>query len=289
MAEITEKRHRGRPRSPTALEDAPGVQSLDRAITLMRLVADGNGLSLTELANRAELPPSTVYRMLSTLQRHGVAEFDEVNQLWFVGVELFRMGSSFLRRRKLAERGRAVIEALMAETGETANLAIADGMSVVFVTQAESHQAIRAFFRPGTRSPYHASGVGKAVLAFSTRERRTALLGRGALDAFTPMTRTTRQALDADLDASRVRGFALDDEERDLGMRCIAAPIFNELGLPFGGVSISGPRVRLDDTFVARTAPLVIEAGRKLTEAMGGIQPPRASPAEKDAGAAGED
>ncbi|MFO1149440.1 MAG: IclR family transcriptional regulator [Alsobacter sp.] len=273
MVEITEKRHRGRPRSATAGEDSPGVQSLDRAIVLMRLVADGNGMSLTELAARAELPPSTVYRMLSTLQRHGVVEFDDVNQLWFVGVELFRMGSSFLRRRKLAERGRAVIEALMAETGETANLAIADGASVVFVTQAESHQAIRAFFRPGTRSPYHASGVGKAILAFSPSDRRAALLGRTPLEAFTPRTRTTREALDADLSACRRRGYALDDEERDLGMRCIAAPIFNELGAPFGGVSVSGPRVRLDDAFVARVAPLVIAAGHRLTEAMGGILP----------------
>lgn len=270
MAEGEEKRQRGRPRSVYASHDQAGVQSLDRAVSLLGLVAEGNGLSLTELANRSGLAPSTVYRMLTTLQRHGVAEFEEPSQLWFVGVELFRMGSAFLRRRKLAERGRAVIEELMLETGETANLAIADHRTVVFVTQAESHETIRAFFRPGTRSPCHASGIGKAILAFSTAERCEALLGRGKLESFTTKTLTTREALDADLQQVRLRGYALDDEERNIGMRCIAAPVFNELGEPFGGVSISGPSVRIDQAFIDRVAPMVVAAGYRLTEAVGG-------------------
>jgi IclR family acetate operon transcriptional repressor len=251
------------------------VQSLDRAIGLLRLVADGDGLSLTALARASGLAPSTVYRMLTTLQHHGVVEFDEADQLWFTGVELFRMGGSFLRRRKLAERGRAVIEGLRAATGETANLALAEVGAVVFVTQAESHEAIRAFFRPGTRAPYHASGIGKAVLAFSDPARRALLIGQDALQAFTSHTRATSDALSADLADIAARGYALDDEERNLGMRCIAAPVFNELGEPFGGVSISGPSVRVDAAFVARAAPLVIEAGRRLTEAIGGRSPTR--------------
>jgi IclR family transcriptional regulator, acetate operon repressor len=270
MIEIAEKRMRGRPRSATSAEDGVGVQSLDRAIGLLRLVADGSGLSLTELSNRSGLAPSTVYRMLTTLQRHGVAEFDEANQLWFVGVELFRIGSSFLRRRKIAERGRAAIESLMLATGETANLAITDGLSVVYVTQAESHQAIRAFFRPGTRSPFHSSGIGKAILAFSAPERRESMLAETKLESFTPHTLTTRGALEADLARIAERGYSLDDEERNIGMRCIAAPIFNEFGEPFGGVSISGPSVRVEQGFIDRMAPLVVDAGRALTLAIGG-------------------
>jgi IclR family transcriptional regulator, acetate operon repressor len=271
MIETVEKRLRGRPR--TVADEGAGVQSLDRAIGLLRLVADGSGLSLTELSTRSGLAPSTVYRMLTTLQRHGVAEFDEANQLWFVGVELFRIGSSFLRRRKLAERGRAVIENLMLTTGETANLAIADGPSVVYVTQAESHQAIRAFFRPGTRSPLHASGIGKLILAFSPHAKREALLAETQLEAFTPHTLNTRGALDADLGRIIKRGFSLDDEERNIGMRCIAAPVFNEFGEPFGGVSISGPSVRVEPRFIERIAPLVVDAGRTLTHAIGGRIP----------------
>jgi IclR family transcriptional regulator, acetate operon repressor len=269
VADIVEKRQRGRPRSIRPAEDAASVQSLDRAVQLLRLVADGDGLSLTALSRASGLPPSTVYRMLTTLQHHGVAEFDETDQLWFTGVELFRMGASFLRRRKLAERGRAIIEELRAMTGETANLAVAEKDAVVFVTQAESHEAIRAFFRPGTRGPYHASGIGKAILAYREADKRkTALPAK--LAGFTAKTLTDREALDADFALTRQRGYALDDEERTLGMRCIAAPVFNEFGEPFGGVSVSGPSVRVDDAFVARVGPLVVEAAAELTRAVGG-------------------
>jgi IclR family transcriptional regulator, acetate operon repressor len=277
MVETVEKRQRGRPRSIRPAADAASVQSLDRAIQLLRLVADGDGLSLTALSRASGLAPSTVYRMLTTLQHHGVAEFDETDQLWFTGVELFRMGASFLRRRKLAERGRAIIEELRATTGETANLAVAEKDAVVFVTQAESHEAIRAFFRPGTRGPYHASGIGKAILAFrDPAARRNALPAR--LAGFTSKTLTDREALDADFAVTRQRGYALDDEERTLGMRCIAAPVFNEFGEPFGGVSVSGPTVRVDDAFVARVGPLVVEAAAELTRAVGGRPiPPRSA------------
>jgi IclR family transcriptional regulator, acetate operon repressor len=277
MVETVEKRQRGRPRSIRPAADAASVQSLDRAIQLLRLVADGDGLSLTALSRASGLAPSTVYRMLTTLQHHGVAEFDETDQLWFTGVELFRMGASFLRRRKLAERGRAIIEELRATTGETANLAVAEKDAVVFVTQAESHEAIRAFFRPGTRGPYHASGIGKAILAFrDPAARRNALPAR--LAGFTSKTLTDREALDADFAVTRQRGYALDDEERTLGMRCIAAPVFNEFGEPFGGVSVSGPTVRVDDAFVARVGPLVVEAAAELTRALGGRPiPPRSA------------
>jgi IclR family transcriptional regulator, acetate operon repressor len=269
MVDITEKRQRGRPRSIRPAEDAASVQSLDRAIQLLRLVADADGLSLTALSRASGLAPSTAYRMLTTLQHHGVAEFDEADQLWFTGVELFRMGASFLRRGKLAERGRVIIEGLRAATGETANLAVAEADAVVFVTQAESHEAIRAFFRPGTRGPYHASGIGKAILAFrDAAARRSALPDR--LEGFTPKTLTNLDRLESDFALTRERGFALDDEERNLGMRCIAAPVFNAFGEPFGGVSVSGPSVRVDDAFVARVGPLVVEAAAELTRAVGG-------------------
>lgn len=273
MVEIIERRQRGRPRVIRPPEDSVSVQSLDRAVQLLRLLADGDGLSLTALSRASGYAPSTVYRMLTTLQRHGVAEFDEAEQLWFTGVELFRMGASFLRRRKLAERGRTIIEELRIATGETANLAIAEKDAVVFVTQAECHQAIRAFFRPGTRAPYHASGVGKAILAFRDVSTRQAVLSSDLVE-FTPKTLVGRDALEADFALTRQRGYAIDDEERNLGMRCIAAPIFNEFGEPFGGVSVSGPTVQIDEAFVSRVGLLVVEASIALTKAVGGIAPP---------------
>jgi IclR family transcriptional regulator, acetate operon repressor len=268
-----ERRMRGRPRSISPSADHGAIQSLERAIMVLRVLAEGDGLSLTEVARIAGLPSSTTYRMLSTLQQQGMAEFEEANQLWFIGVETFRIGSAFLRRRKLAERGRVIIQALMLETGETANIALAEPEGVVFVTQAETHAPIRAFFRPGTRGPYHASGIGKAVLAFMGERQRMAILARIDFERFTERTIVDVSALRDDLADARGKGFAVDDEERNLGMRCIAAPVFNELGEPIGGVSISGPSVRVDNALIARASSLVVAAARSLTDAIGGVAP----------------
>jgi IclR family transcriptional regulator, acetate operon repressor len=273
MIEIAERRLRGRPRSAAPGQDGGAVQSLERAIAILRTVADADGLSLTEIARIAGLAPSTAYRMLTTLQQNGLAEFEEASQLWFVGVETFRIGSAFLRRRKLAERGRGIIQALMLKTGETANIALAEPDGVVFVTQAETHEPIRAFFRPGTRSPYHASGIGKAVLAFLPEPQLGETLARLDFEVFTAKTRRTASDIAYDLEETRRRGYALDDEERNAGMRCIAAPVFNELRQPIGGVSISGPTVRIDDAFIARAGQDVVEASRALTTAIGGRVP----------------
>ena len=122
--------------------------------------------------------------MLTTLQNHGMVEFDTSDQLWSIGVETYRMGAAFLRRRKLVDRARIVMQELMEKTGETANLGVAEDDCVVFVSQVETHQAIRAFFRPGTRSPFHASGIGKAMLAHlraGARRRHPAQGRTGAL------------------------------------------------------------------------------------------------------------
>jgi len=269
----TEKRSRGRPRGSAAMPEAASVQSLDRAVALMKLVAAGSGLSLTEISQQSGLAASTAYRMLTTLQAHGMLEFNEADQLWFIGIETFRMGAAFLRRRKLAEQGRAIIQELMMLSGETANLAVADEDCVVFVSQVETHEAIRAFFRPGTRSPLHASGIGKAILAFMEPRQCDAMLSRLTLEVFTEKTHTTRASLAADLTAIRRRGFSVDDEERNLGMRCVAAPVFNEFSEAVGGVSISGPTVRVTDAKIAALGPAVNAAARKLTLAMGGLYP----------------
>lgn len=272
MPEITEKRTRGRPRH-AAIPDKGSVQTLDRAILLLKHVSDRNGMSLTEISRFAELHPSTAYRMLTTLQQHGLLEFEDQTQLWFVGVETFRMGAAFLRRRKLAERGHAFIQKLMLETGETANLALAEADGVVFVSQVETHEAIRAFFRPGTRSTYHASGIGKAILAHLSPKSQEAILRQLDLTSFTPSTITSRPLLQYELSKIKKQGFALDDEERNQGMRCIAVPVFNEFGDPIGGVSISGPTIRFPDHKISALAECVKASGSAITTAMGGFAP----------------
>lgn len=270
---VQERRQRGRPRLADGPREGASVQSLDRAIALLELVADGNGLTLTQVSAAAGLAPSTAYRMLATLQQHGMVEFEEVGQLWHVGVQSFRIGSAFLRRRKIADRTRPVMLALVERCGETANLAVVDDDAVVFASQIETHAPIRAFFRPGTRSPFHASGVGKAILSHLPREQVERMVARTGLERFTPTTITTLDGLMADLSRSRARGWAVDDEERNQGMRCVASAIFNEYGEPIAGISVSGPVLRMTTEAAERLGPVVREAAREITESIAGRQP----------------
>ena len=269
--ETTEKRQRGRPRAFNGPSEASSVQSLDRALRILAIVAEGSGLSLSEISAQSGLAASTAYRMLTTLQNHGMVEFDTSDQLWSIGVETYRMGAAFLRRRKLVDRARIVMQELMERTGETANLGVAEDDCVVFVSQVETHQAIRAFFRPGTRSPFHASGIGKAVLAHLEPERVGAILRKAGLQRYTDKTLSDISALAHDLATIKHRGWSVDDEERHPGMRCVAAAIFNEYGEPIGGVSVSGPTVRVTPERLAEIGPLVHDAAAEVTKMIGGV------------------
>ena len=264
-----ETRKRGRPRGRAAgSEDSGGVRALDRALDILDVIAGASGLTLSEIAQRLDLAPSTVHRVLVTLAVRGEAESDHATQTWHVGPTAFRHGSAFMRRSGLVERARPVLRRLMEVTGETANLGILDGNAVLFLNQAETHETIRAFFPPGTRSPLHASGIGKALLAHMRSFELRQLLREMQLSRFTPMTLSEPQALLDDLALIRARGYSLDNEERSLGMRCIAAPVFDLAGEAAAGISVSGPLSRMDDGRLEAMSESVIAAARELSFGM---------------------
>ncbi len=266
----SEKRSRGRPRAFTAVPEQTTIQALDRALTILKVLANAEGLSLTELAEASDQSPATVYRVLSTFAAHDIVEFQPARQLWFIGQEAFRIGNAFLGRGNLVEHARGAMRDLMLETGETANLAIPDGDQVVFISQVETQAPIRAFFRPGTRGPIYAAGIGKALLAHYPPAEVDRLLRAQTFPAFTPSTITERARMEAELAAIRAQGWAMDDEERTIGMRCVAAPIFNEFHEPVAGLSISGPTVRVTLERGPEFGALVRAAADRVTRATGG-------------------
>jgi IclR family transcriptional regulator, acetate operon repressor len=267
------KRSRGRPRLIKSEKQTSTVQSLDRALGLLAHVASAEKTTLTELAGKTGMAPSTAHRLLTTLQQHGFVAFDDASQNWMVGVEAFRIGSAFIRRTNLVEQGRKEMHDLVQTTGETANMAVANDGEVVFVSQVESHHPIRAFFRPGTRGKMHASGIGKALLAEYSRPSVEKIIKRQGLTKFTEKTLTSPDELFEDLAKSKARGWALDDEERTPGMRCLAAPIFNEYGEAVAGISISGPTLRLPDSILDDFGPEICRAAERITAAIGGLPP----------------
>ena len=270
--ESTLKRSRGRPKAFRPKPEQTTIQALDRAIRILKVLAESEGMSLSELAEVAGEAPATVYRVLATFEAHGVVEADPT-QLWFVGQEAFRIGSAFLGRSSLVEQARSVMRELMIESGETANLAIADGGQVVFISQVETHEPIRAFFRPGTRGPIHASGIGKALLAHHPAAAVARIVREQGLSAFTGRTITDPRRLGEELATIRARGWAVDDGERTEGMRCVAAPIFNVFREAVAGVSVSGPTVRMERTGGAELGARVRAAADSITRAIGGSLP----------------
>ncbi|QHQ36929.1 HTH-type transcriptional regulator BhcR [Algicella marina] len=267
------KRPRGRPRSASSDGSGATVQALDRGLTLLTALARQDKVTLSDLAFQVGLPPSTAHRLLMTLNKHGMATFDEASQRWMVGLETFRVGSAFLRRTNLVEASQNAMQRLMEETQETANLAIPDGTDVVFVSQVETHNPIRAFFRPGTRTPMHASGIGKALLASMPRRDVERLLQRAGLAAFTEKTVSTPEALFRDMADTAVRGWSFDDEERYLGMRCVASVVYGPSGQAVAGLSVSGPTVRMPDGLVPEIGSKVRRLAAEITDATGGRLP----------------
>jgi IclR family acetate operon transcriptional repressor len=161
------------------------------------------------------------------------------------------------------------MRSLMAETGETSNLGIEKSGKVLFVSQVETQKSIRAFFPPGTLSPMHASGIGKALLSAYDDTQLERFLRAVSLDPFTETTLISRERLTADLRAARDRGFALDDEERTVGMRCIAACIRNIYGEVVAGISVSGPTNRLPDARIEELGSLVKKAAEDISDRLG--------------------
>lgn len=266
-------RPRGRPRAFTDKTDQNTVQALDRALGLLEVLAASPGRTLSDLAAETGQAVATVFRALVTLQGHGMVEVEEPGQLWHIGGGAFRVGSAFLRRTKVVERARAPMDALMRETGETANLGVEVGDEVLFLSQVETHEVIRAFFPPGTKAPMHVSGIGKALLAWYPEDRVRGILKRRGLERFTSLSHTSEAALLRDLARTRDRSFAIDDQERAEGMRCVAAPIFNAYGEPVAGLSVSGPAFRMGLSQADRIGTLVRTAADQVTAATGGVQP----------------
>lgn len=268
-----DSRARGRPKAFDDKTEQNTVQALDRALGLLEILAASPGMTLSELATRSDQAVATVFRALVTLQARGMVEIEEPGQIWHIGGGAFRIGSAFLRRTKVVERARGVMEGLMRDTGETANLGVEVGDQVMFLAQVETHEAIRAFFPPGTLGPMHVSGIGKALLAWYAREKVEGILQRRGLAKFTTLSLTHPESLARDLARTRERGFAIDDQERAEGMRCVAAPIFNGFGEPVAGLSVSGPAFRMGLSDAARFGALVRAAADRVTAAVGGIGP----------------
>jgi IclR family acetate operon transcriptional repressor len=250
------------------------VQSLTRALTLLQCLSKTDiGLPLTEISGSLGLAPSTVHRLLNSMLQMGFVDLDKETGRWTVGINAFSVGNAYLKKRDYIAQARPLMKQLMIETGETVNMAIFDGDSVVFVSQIESKEVMRMVVHVGNRGPLHATGVGKALLSSLPPVEALAYVKQAGMPILTKKTITTPDNYGKELEKIRKQGFAVDDEEQSMGLRCIAANIFDEFGAALAAVSISGPTVRVKRDRIPQLSAAVMAVAAKITETIGGSQP----------------
>src|SRR5215813_3671990 len=265
--------HRGRSPARTGVP-VGHVQSLTRGLSILEALAKAEGgLTLTDLAHRVQLPPSTTHRLLGTLERMGYVHQDGDLGLWRVGLQAFTVGSTFLANRDFVAQSHSYMRRLMEQAGETANLAIIDGTEAVFVAQVQCHEMMRTLVRLGSRVPLHASGVGKALFAALPDQQIDAILKVKGLPRITENTIVATETMWAALRVIRQRGYSFDDEEHARSTRCVGAAVYDEHAEPLGAISIAGPSSRLVDERIKHLGPVVAHVAEELTRHLGGRWP----------------
>lgn len=267
-------RKRGRPPGGKSRAGVGKNQSLTRALTLLeRLAESPAGLHLTDLSYQLGMPAATVHRLLSTFEELNFVEQDPEQGLWFVGLKTFTVGNAFLNRRDYVAIARPHMHALVEQCGETVNLGVIDDGEVVFISQVESQEVMRMIVRLGSRSPIHASGVGKAMLASMSEQRVTRILQRRGLARYTDHSIDSPALLRDELEQVRQQGYALDDEEHAVGLRCVAAPIFDQNGQALAAISLSGPKARIVDSRLSELGNSIRQTAAEITRELGGRIP----------------
>jgi IclR family acetate operon transcriptional repressor len=250
------------------------VQSLTRGLSILEALAKAEaGISLTDIAQRVDLPPSTTHRLLSTLERMGYVYQSGDLGHWYVGLQAFTVGSGFLSNRDFVGQSHQYMRRLMEQSGETANLAILDGTEAVFIAQVQCREMMRILVKLGSRVPLHASGVGKAIFAALPDEQIDAILKVKGLPRITDHTIVAPETMWAALKVIRHRGYSFDDEEHAPGTRCVAATIYDEHAEPLGAISLAGPASRLPDERIKQLGPIVAHTAEELTHRLGGRWP----------------
>lgn len=245
------------------------VAAVERALGILENV-DGSvrGTGVSELSRRLGLGKSTVHRLCMTLEHHGYLVRDPQTGRYRLSLRLFQIGSAALSELDLPRRALPALEALGAAVEETVHLAVLDGEDIVFIGKVDSPRPLRLYSQVGRRSPAHCTALGKVLLAYAPPDLRSRVLTR-PLRRYTATTITDPEALARVLEDVRRRGYAVDDQEFEEGIRCVAAPVRDYTGRVVAALSVSAPAGRLPRARFATLAQQVIAAANQVSRALG--------------------
>lgn len=246
------------------------VKSVSRALDIISFVGmRKGGLGVTEIANQMDINKSSVYRILSTLVQYGYVEQDNETGRYKLGYKFLEVSSRLLESMDLREEAKPYLRELESETNEVIHLVVYDQGDVVYIEKLDGNETLRMHSKVGKRAPMHCTSVGKAILAHLPPAVVADILERKGLPVHTDHTITDRDQFIQELVEVRKKGFALDLEENEYGITCIAVPIFDHLGKVIAAVSISGPTMRMTRERLQMLKPRVISIGKQISSRMG--------------------
>lgn len=235
---------------------------------LEALDASTTGLQLREIAAQTKVNKSTAYRFVAHLESEGYLLRDEAGA-YVVGPKLARLGAGVSYYASLRKISRPVAQALSNETKETVNLGVLDGQEVLYLEVIESPHSFRMASQPGMHRPVNCTALGKALLAYLPAEHRDEILPVLAFERVTARTIASRARFQKELMRVAQQGYAIDDQETDMGARCVAVPIFDEGGNVAAAISVSGPITRISRDRIHAYAAATKRAARAISEQLG--------------------
>ena len=242
------------------------VQVLDRAVAIINALANvREDASLAELSELVHFHKSTVHRLVMVLERHRVIDRDPRTGRYRLGLRLFELGSAAVARFNVRDRARRHLENLMYHSDETVHLCVLDQGEVLYLDKMEPTRSVRLSSSIGRRNPVHCTAVGKAILACLPDPEVDDIIRRHGLARYTARTITTPAEFKAELRAVRERGYAVDDEENEDGVRCVAAVVLDHESRPAAAISVSAPSFRITMEKVPMLAEVVKEAAQALS------------------------
>ncbi|MBN2553099.1 MAG: IclR family transcriptional regulator [Spirochaetales bacterium] len=242
---------------------------MDRVFDILELLSrEQHGLNLTEIGNRLDLHKSTVYRLLQALKQRGYIE-KSAQGSYRLGMEFIELSSLYLNNLELKTEAQPVLRELSSLSGNTAFLATVQEDEVVYIDKMETFNSLRKYSIIGQRAPLYCTALGKSILTGKTGEQIRSLYRDRELKAFTAKTIRSVDALIEDVEKTRRRGWSLDDEEYEQGLRCIGAPIRDYRNVVIAAVSTSGYATVITSERVGEIAAYVVKAARDISQRMG--------------------
>lgn len=246
------------------------IKSVDKAMQLLEVVSRySDGIAITELSHQVGMNKSTVHHLLATLMRRGFVQQDETTSYYKLGYSLLDLGMRLLMSLDLRREAYPILKTLAEKSGEVAHLAVLERNEVIYIEKVDGKNTVRLYSRVGKRVPVHATGLGKAILAYLPHENVLDILDQYGLPYVTPQTVTDRTKFLTMLQQVRNQGFATDREENEPGICCIAAPVWNHLHQVVAACSVLAPCERMD---AEKTQALIVHvtlAARLISERLG--------------------